>query len=42
MAMPRKLKNLNLFNDGGSYLGECKTVTLPRSAARWRAIAAAA
>ena len=29
MAMPRKLKNLNLFNDGGSYLGVCKVVTLP-------------
>lgn len=29
MAMPRKLKNMNLFNDGNSYLGEVKTVTLP-------------
>ena len=29
MAMPRKLKNLNLFNDGNSYLGVCKAVTLP-------------
>lgn len=29
MAMPRKLKNLNLFNDGQSYLGLCKAVTLP-------------
>ncbi|WP_285428598.1 phage major tail tube protein [Pseudomonas sp. lyk4-R2A-8] len=29
MAMPRKLKNLNLFNDGNSYLGVAKTVTLP-------------
>lgn len=29
MAMPRKLKNLNLFNDGESYLGQVTTVTLP-------------
>jgi len=29
MAMPRKLKNMNLFNDGNSYLGVAKSVTLP-------------
>lgn len=29
MALPRKLKNMNLFNDGNSYLGVAKTVTLP-------------
>ncbi|WP_028696134.1 phage major tail tube protein [Pseudomonas cremoricolorata] len=29
MALPRKLKNLNLFNDGHSYLGVCKSCTLP-------------
>ncbi|MFU3873526.1 phage major tail tube protein [Pseudomonas aeruginosa] len=29
MALPKKLKHLNLFNDGNSYLGEIKTVTLP-------------
>ena len=29
MALPRKLKNMNLFNDGNSYLGLSKTVTLP-------------
>ena len=29
MALPRKLKNLNLFNDGYSYLGVVKSVTLP-------------
>lgn len=29
MAMPRKLKNLNLFNDGNSYLGLVKSLTLP-------------
>lgn len=30
MAMPRKLKNLNLFNDGNSYLGQIAEVTLPK------------
>lgn len=29
MALPRKLKNMNLFNDGYSYLGLSKNVTLP-------------
>jgi P2 family phage contractile tail tube protein len=29
MAMPRKLKNLNLFNDGESYLGQAVELTLP-------------
>ncbi len=29
MAMPRKLKNMNLFNDGTNYMGVCKSVTLP-------------
>ncbi|MEW5251200.1 phage major tail tube protein [Microbulbifer discodermiae] len=29
MALPRKLKNLNLFNDGNSYLGQVNSVTLP-------------
>lgn len=29
MALPRKLKNLNLFNDGNSYMGVVKSVTLP-------------
>ncbi|MFJ7315061.1 phage major tail tube protein [Pseudomonas sp. NPDC098747] len=29
MAMPRKLKNLNLFNEGQNYLGVAKSVTLP-------------
>jgi P2 family phage contractile tail tube protein len=27
--MPRKLKNLNLFNDANSYLGVVKSATLP-------------
>ncbi|WP_454563028.1 phage major tail tube protein [Pseudomonas sp. AIG] len=29
MALPRKLKNLNLFNDANSYVGVVKSVTLP-------------
>ncbi|MDR8014098.1 phage major tail tube protein [Ectopseudomonas guguanensis] len=29
MAMPRKLKNMNMFNDANSYQGLAKTVTLP-------------
>lgn len=29
MALPRKLKNMNLFNDGLSYVGEVGEVTLP-------------
>ena len=29
MALPRKLKNLNLFNDANSYLGVAKSVTPP-------------
>lgn len=32
MAMPRKLKNMNLFNDGESFVGVAKTVTLPKLA----------
>ncbi|WP_129792577.1 phage major tail tube protein [Sphingosinicella sp. CPCC 101087] len=30
MALARKLKNMNLFNDGQSYLGQATTVTLPK------------
>lgn len=30
MAMPRKLKNLNLFNDGNTYIGQVGEVTLPK------------
>lgn len=30
MALPRKLKNLVLFNDGNNYLGQVATVTLPK------------
>lgn len=30
MALPKKLKHLNLFNDGNSYLGVVGSVTLPK------------
>lgn len=30
MALPKKLKHMNLFNDGQSYMGQCGTVTLPK------------
>ena len=32
MALPKKLKHLNLFNDGNSYLGVAKSVTPPKLA----------
>ncbi len=39
MALPKKLKHMNLFNDGNSYMGVAKTVTLPKLARKleaWR------
>lgn len=39
MAMPRKLKNMNVFNDGNSYQGIAKSLTLPdlaRKMEAWR------
>jgi P2 family phage contractile tail tube protein len=39
MALPRKLKNFNLFNDGTSYLGQVESITLPkltRKMEEWR------
>jgi hypothetical protein len=30
MALPRKLKNMNIFNEGASYLGEAASCTLPK------------
>lgn len=30
MALPRKLKNLNLFNDGNNYLGQVTSFTPPK------------
>lgn len=29
MALPRKLKNFNVFSDGESFIGQTKTITLP-------------
>lgn len=37
MALPKKLKNFNLFNDGNSYLGMAKAVTLPTLARKMEA-----
>jgi uncharacterized protein len=37
MALPKKLKNMNLYNDGVSYVGECKSVTLPKLARKFEA-----
>lgn len=39
MALPKKLKLMNLFNEGNSYLGETGEVTLPklgRKFEKWR------
>ncbi|MCU1717433.1 phage major tail tube protein [Pseudomonas sp. 5P_3.1_Bac2] len=39
MALPKKLKHMNLFNDGNSYLGVAQSVTLPvlsRKLEAWR------
>ena len=30
MALPRKLKHFNLFNDGESYIGQVNEITLPK------------
>ena len=30
MGLPSKLKDMNIFNEGESYLGLCSTVTLPK------------
>lgn len=39
MALPKKLKHMNLFNDGNSYVGQVASVTLPtltRKLEAWR------
>lgn len=41
MALPRKLKNFNLFNDANSYQGVAKTVTLPTLTRKMEALRAA-
>jgi len=30
MALPRKLKNFNLFGDGHNFMGQCNEVVLPK------------
>ena len=42
MAMPRKLKNFNIFNDANSYQGIAKNITLPALARKMEAYGAAA
>ncbi len=37
MALPKKLKHQNLFNDGESFVGQCGTVTLPKLARKMEA-----
>lgn len=37
MGMPRKLKNMNLYVDGQSYVGEVSAVTLPNLARKMEA-----
>lgn len=32
MALPRKLKNFNVFYNGDNFIGRCSTVTLPKLA----------
>lgn len=37
MSMPSKLKNMNLFNEGNSYLSTVKSVTLPKLSRKFEA-----
>lgn len=41
MALPKKLKHMNIFNDGNSHQGEAKTVTLPTLTRKMEAFRAA-
>lgn len=41
MALPKKLKHMNIFNDGNSHQGEAKTVTLPNLTRKLEAFRAA-
>jgi phage tail tube protein FII len=36
MALPRKLKNYNVFHDGVSYVGQTEEFTQPNWRASWR------
>ena len=37
MALPRKLKHMNLFNEGESYMGVASSVTLPKLTRKFEA-----
>lgn len=37
MALPRKLKHMNLFNEGESYMGVASSVTLPKLGRKFEA-----
>ncbi|WP_313103788.1 phage major tail tube protein [Stutzerimonas nitrititolerans] len=37
MALPKKLKHQNLFNEGESFVGQCGTLTLPTLARKMEA-----
>lgn len=37
MALPKKLKFMNLFNEGESYIGQCGSVTLPKLTRKFEA-----
>ncbi len=39
MALPRKLKHLNIFNAGNSWMGIAESVTLPKFSRKLRTIA---
>ncbi len=41
MALPRKLKHLNLFNDGNNWQGIVESLTLPKFTRKYESIAAA-
>ena len=41
MALPKKLKHMNIFNDGNSHQGEAKSVTLPNLTRKLEAFRAA-
>lgn len=41
MALPSKLKNMGMFNDGYTYMGKAKTVTLPKLGRKFESMRAA-
>jgi phage tail tube protein FII len=42
MALPRKLKHLNIFNAGNNWMGIAESVTLPKFTRKLKTTAAAA